>query len=65
MVGGSSVATRLVVVGWRCVGVVGWRGAWRATLLEAQARSATTRRGCIAAMDLLGRALSASSALVD
>ena len=48
--GGSSVATRLVVVGWRCVGVLGWRGAWRATLLEAQARSATTRRGCIAAM---------------
>ena len=65
VVGGSSVATRLVVVGWRCAGVVGWRGAWRATLLEAQARSATTRRGCIAAMDLLGRALSASSALVD
>ena len=65
MFGGSSVATRLVVVGWRCVAVLGWRGAWRATLLEAQARSATTRRGCIAAMVLVSLALIVSSALVD
>ena len=63
--GGSSVATRLVVVGWRCVGVLGWRGAWRATLLEAQARSATTRRGCIAAMVLLGVAAIVSRAKVE
>ena len=49
--GGSSVATRLVVVGWRCVG---WRGAWRATALDAVATSSATRRARIGAIDLLG-----------
>ena len=45
--GGSSVATRLVVVGWRCVGVLGWRGAWRAAAVHARTR---TRRAIVAAM---------------
>ena len=50
-VGGSSVATRLVVVGWRCVGVLGWRGAWRAAEVDAVATSSATRRARIPAMD--------------
>ena len=61
--GGSSVATLNGLVGWRVAGVL-MRGAWRAAALEAAQASATTRRGCIAAMGLLGRALAASSALV-
>ena len=50
VVGASSVATRSGLVGWRCVAGVLMRGAWRAAALEAAQASATTRRGCIAAM---------------
>ena len=65
MVGGSSVATRSLWLGWRCVAGVLMRGAWRAAALDAVQASATTRRGCIAGMVWLGRALVVSSALVD
>ena len=65
VVGASSVATRSGLVGWRCVAGVLMRGAWRAAALEAAQASATTRRGCIAAMGLLRRALIVCSALVD
>jgi len=50
VVGASSVATRSGLFGWRCVAGVLMRGAWRAAALEAAQASATTRRGCIAAM---------------
>ena len=46
---GSKATPRDVLPGWRCAGVL-MRGAWRAAALEAAQASATTRRGCIAAM---------------
>ena len=62
--GGSSVATRLVVVGWRCVAGVLMRGAWRAAALDAAQARTRTRRAIVAAMACCNDRC-VSSALVD